>query len=124
MTPTAGCRAHPALHRIRRARTPAQPDRPCGGWLLDYLDAAGKPVKPANAVCEAGYNRHIAHRVRQILGGLLVELGTGPNDPQKRWGLAAAPTSKDSSRGSPVCREPGGAGRGRTERGGEDLRRW
>jgi hypothetical protein len=79
---------------VEPAPEPTQTDL-CAGWLFHFLDAAGEPVKPADAVRaarEAGYSRRTVYRARNILGGLVVDLGTGIRDPHKRWTLPAAPS--------------------------------
>jgi len=63
----------------------------CAGWLFHHLRAAAGPLKPADlidAAREAGYSRNTLYRARQLLGGLVVDLGAGPYDPHKRWALA------------------------------------
>ena len=62
----------------------------CAGWLFHYLDTAGEPVKPADAVRaarEEGYSRNTLYRARKLLGGLVVDLGKSPRDPHKRWAV-------------------------------------
>ena len=87
---------------VEPAAQPSQTDL-CAGWLFHFLDAAGEPVKPADAVREArkaGYSRSTLYRARENLGGLVVDLGTGTRDPLKRWTLAAAPSPL------PACPSP------------------
>jgi hypothetical protein len=81
---------------------PSQTDL-CARWLLQFLTTAGEPVKPAHVVqaaAEAGFPRHTLYRARRALAGLVVDLGSSPRDPRKRWTLAAAP-SPTTSPGTP-----------------------
>mgnify|MGYP001826406678 CR=1 FL=1 len=67
----------------------------CAAWLHRFLDTAGEPVKPADAMRaarEEAYSRRTVYRARNLLGGLVVDLGTGPYDPHKRWALATGHT--------------------------------
>ena len=62
----------------------------CADWLLGFLAAAGEPVKPIRAVQaaqEAGYTRTMLYRARSRLGERVVDVGRGPYDPYKRWGV-------------------------------------
>ena len=87
----------PTLRYTRYIEPAPEPTRTdlCASWLFHHLDAAGGPVKPADAILaakEAGYSRRTVYRARQLLGGLVVDLGAGPYDPNKRWALAPAPS--------------------------------
>jgi hypothetical protein len=67
----------------------------CARWLLQFLAAAGEPVKPADVVraaAEAGFPRPTLYRARRALAGAIVDLGSSPHDPRKRWTLAAPPS--------------------------------
>ena len=84
----------PTLRYTRYVEPAPEPTRTdlCASWLFHYLDAAGGPVKPAAAIVaarEAGYSRATLYRARKILGGLVVDLGDRPRDPDKLWTLAA-----------------------------------
>jgi hypothetical protein len=62
----------------------------CADWLLGFLAAAGEPVKPIEAIQaaqEAGYTRTTLYRARSRLGNRVVDVGRGPYDPYKRWGV-------------------------------------
>ena len=88
---------------VEPAPQPTQTDL-CAGWLFHFLNAAGEPVKPADAIRaarEAGYSRATVYRARNLLGGLVVNLGTGPYDPQKRWTFAAEPPPPAAERPTP-----------------------
>ena len=93
----------PTLRYTEYAEPAPQPTRIdlCAGWLFSYLQSAGEPVRPADVVRaarQAGYNRRLLYRARQILGSFIVDLGTAPNDPRKRWTLAApAPGNRPST---------------------------
>ena len=63
----------------------------CARWLLDFLARAGTPVKPSDLVrvaAEADFSRRTLYRARHALADSIVELATGPHDPNKRWALA------------------------------------
>jgi len=82
---------------LEPVREPTQTDL-CAGWLYHYLHAGGEPVKPADAIRaagEEGYSRRTVYRARNILGGLVVDLGTGPYDPHKCWALAPGHTQEE-----------------------------
>ena len=67
----------------------------CARWLLAFLARAGTPVKPADlvrAAAEANFSRNTLYRARHALADSIVELGTGPRDPNKRWTLAEGPS--------------------------------
>ena len=88
----------PVLRYTELVEPPPQPTHVdlCAHWLFQYLGAAGEPVKPADAVRaakEAGFPRHTLYRARQSLAGWVVDIGSGPHDPRKRWALAQAPAS-------------------------------
>ena len=90
--------AVPTLRYTEFVEPPPQPSQTdlCAGWLFHFLDAASEPVKPASAMraaAEAGFPRHTVYRARNILRGLVVDLGTGPYDPHKRWAIAAGKSS-------------------------------
>ena len=75
-------------------------------WLLQFLAAAGAPVKPVDVVRAAageGFPRATLYRARQALTGRVMDLGNSPHDPNKRWTLAAEPTAphEDTHRDSP-----------------------
>ena len=58
--------------------------------LVNLLQAAGEPVKPADAVRaagEAGFSRATLYRARSLLGALVIEQGKSGRDPNKRWAL-------------------------------------
>jgi hypothetical protein len=82
--------AVPTLRYTEYVEPTPQPTRTdlCAGWLFHFLETAGEPVKPADAVRaagKAGYHRRMVYRARKLLGGLVVDLGSGMHDPQKRW---------------------------------------
>jgi hypothetical protein len=67
----------------------------CARWLLEFLAAAGAPVRPADVVRaarEVGFSRRTLYRARQILAGAIVDLGNSPHDPHKRWTLPTVPS--------------------------------
>jgi AAA domain len=85
----------PTLRYSSLAEPPPVPDQVdlCARWLLDFMAAAGGPVKPRDAVqaaAMAGFSRNTVYRARQGLAGWVVDAGRGPRDPGKRWRLAAA----------------------------------
>jgi hypothetical protein len=74
---------------VEPPRPPTQAEL-CARWLLDYLAAAGAPVRPGDAVCaaaEAGFSRGTVYRARWALGTEVVDVGSGPHDPGKLWTL-------------------------------------
>ena len=76
---------------------PSQPTQVslCAQWLLNFLARAGTPVKPSDLVrvaAEGNYSRNTLYRTRRALADSIVELGTGPRDPNKRWPLATEPS--------------------------------
>ena len=84
-----------AVPRLRYSQVP--PDAPppltqtelCARWLLQYLEAEG-PQKPGDVVrvaADAGFARRTLYRARQAARAVVVDLGTGPRDPHKRWDL-------------------------------------
>ncbi len=79
-------------------RPPSQTDL-CADWLLGFLKAAGEPVRPADAMQAggaAGYSRRTVYRARNTLDRLVIDLGTGPYDPHKRWALATGHTQEET----------------------------
>jgi len=63
----------------------------CARWLLQFLTAAGAPVKPADVVraaAQEGFPRRTLYRARQALADQVVDLGNRPRDPGKLWTLA------------------------------------
>ena len=81
----------------------------CARWLLQFLAAAGEPVKPAHVVraaAEAGFPRRTLYRARKALAGVVVDLGSSPRDPNKRWTLAAEPSSTLPQEGLPPQEGP------------------
>jgi AAA domain len=90
----------PTLHYsplVEPPRPPTQTDL-CARWLLDYLAAAGAPVKPADVVraaAEAGFSRLTLYRARWALDAQVVDLGTGLHDPGKLWTLATGPPHRE-----------------------------
>jgi hypothetical protein len=63
--------------------------RECADWLLAYLAAAGEPVRPRDviqAARQAGFSPRTLYRARRALEGDVVDVGSGPRDPDKRWG--------------------------------------
>jgi hypothetical protein len=94
----------PTLRYTRYVEPAPEPTRTdlCASWLFHYLDAAGGPVKPADIVLaakETGYSRATVYRARKLLGGLVIDLGNRPHDPNKRWALAATLPKVDISSG-------------------------
>jgi hypothetical protein len=86
----------PLLRYTELVEPPPQPTQVdlCARWLFQYLGDAGEPVKPADAVRaagEAGFPRYTLYRARQSLAGWIVDVGSSPRDPRKRWTLAHAP---------------------------------
>jgi len=72
-------------------RPPTQVDE-CAAWLVEYLEHAQEPRQPKHvlaAAMEAGFTRTTVYRARKRLGGKIVEIGTGLQDPYKRWALAS-----------------------------------
>jgi hypothetical protein len=102
--------AVPVLRYTELVEPPPQPTHVdlCARWLFQYLDDAAEPVKPADVVraaTQAGFPRHTLYRARQALAGWVVDLGTGPRDPRKRWALAQPPASPPITGGHPVSAE-------------------
>jgi len=90
----------PTLRYVPLVEPPPLPTQAelCARWLLDYLAAAGAPVKPGDAVraaADVGFGRTTVYRTRQALAGLVHDVGTGPHDPFKLWALP--PTGGSSS---------------------------
>ena len=84
----------PTLRYTRYVEPAPEPTRAdlCASWLFHYLDAAGGPVKPLEAIVAAGkqgYSRRTLYRARTLLGGLIVDLCQSPHDPNNRWALAS-----------------------------------
>ena len=84
----------PTLRYTEYVEPAPEPSRKglCAGWLFQYLQAAAGPVKPVEAIVAAGkqgYSRTTLYRARTFLGGLVVDLGQSPHDPNKRWALAS-----------------------------------
>lgn len=62
----------------------------CGEWLVDFLEAAGKPVSPKDIVEAAeseGFSRIMVYRAREELTGQIVNT-LGRKDPRNAWTLA------------------------------------
>jgi hypothetical protein len=73
----------------------------CARWLLEFLAAAGEPVRPARviqAAGECGFSRPTLYRARQILTHSIVDLGNSPRDPNKRWALATSSSPPTAQR--------------------------
>jgi hypothetical protein len=71
----------------------------CARWLLQFLAEAGQPVKPAGVVraaADMGFPRPTLYRARQALAASILDLGSSPHDPHKRWTLAVPPTPTPS----------------------------
>ena len=69
---------------------PPTHSRLCADWLLSFLTAAGRPVKPhdvVEAARQAGFPHRTLYRARRALAGLVVDLGNSPHDPAKRWSI-------------------------------------
>ena len=74
----------------KRYKEPTQAEA-CAAWLVDLLEEAGEPMRPKEVVelaREYGFPRATVYRAREKLGEAIEELGSGPRDPGKRWGLA------------------------------------
>ena len=62
-----------------------------GGWLLDYLEAAGKPVSPKVVIAaakEAGFGRSTIYTAREALKDEVVNTG-GRRSAGNCWRLAS-----------------------------------
>jgi hypothetical protein len=86
----------PTLRYSAYVEPPPQPTQLdlCAHWLLQFLAAAGEPVKPLDVVRaarEEGFPRTTLYRARHALGGSVIDLGNSPYDPTKRWTLAPGP---------------------------------
>jgi len=71
-------------------REPTQAEA-CAGWLVEVLEEEGEPMRPKEVVelgKEYGFTRATVYRARERLGEAIEEVGSGPRDPGKRWGLA------------------------------------
>ena len=84
----------PALRYTPYVEPPPEPTQAelCAGWLYHHLQAAAGPVEPVEAIVAAGkqgHSRRTRYRARALLGGLVVDLGQIPHDPNKRWALAS-----------------------------------
>ncbi len=86
-----------AVPTLRYAPWVDQPSAPtsqadfCARWLLDYLAAAGQPVRPHDVVLaahEEGFPRDTVYRARHLLGVAVQDVGSSAHDPSKRWLLA------------------------------------
>jgi hypothetical protein len=69
---------------------PPTHSRLCADWLINFLTAAGQPVKPRDVVeaaRQAGFPRRTLYRARRALAGSVVDLGNSPHDPAKRWSI-------------------------------------
>ena len=78
---------------VEPAPQPSQTDL-CAGWLYAFLESAAEPLKPVDvirAAREAGFSRTTLYRARNLLSGLVVDLGHSTRDPNNRWALAAQP---------------------------------
>ena len=82
----------PTLRYGEYVEPPPEPSETdlCARWILEYLGAAGEPVRPAElvrAAGEEGYSRSMVYRARRSLGALVVDVGKNRQDPRKRWRL-------------------------------------
>ena len=87
--PSKGAPAPCATSFLRKSVPPTHL-RLCADWLLDFLTAAGEPVKPRDVVQaahQAGFPRRTLYRARRTLRGRLVQVGTGPHDPAWGWSV-------------------------------------
>jgi hypothetical protein len=85
---------------------PTQSDL-CARWLIQFLAAAGEPVKPRDviqAAMEEGFPQRTLYRARKLLAGRIVDVGNSLRDPNKRWALAptesppgSGPSAEDSA---------------------------
>jgi hypothetical protein len=96
----AGAGPVPTLRYLARPPDIAPPTHSalCADWLLDFLRAAGRPVKPhdvVKAASQAGFPRPTLYRARRALAGKVVDVGNSPHDPNKRWAMI------DSEKGHP-----------------------
>jgi hypothetical protein len=74
----------------RPYRRPTRTDD-CAAWLLQHLEEAGEPLRPKDviqAAAEAGFSPATVRRARNQLGDRIVDAGSSPLDPKKRWKLA------------------------------------
>jgi hypothetical protein len=88
----------PTLHYTEYIEPPPPPTQLdlCARWLLDFLTAAGSPVKPADvirAAAQEGFPQPTLYRARRALAGAVVDLGNSLRDPHKRWTLAPDPSA-------------------------------
>jgi hypothetical protein len=97
----------PTLCYTGLVEPPAQPASVdlCARWLYQFLAGAADPVRPAGviqAANEAGFPRHTLYRARQALASWVVDLGSRPHDPRKRWALADTSASPPSTPDNPL----------------------
>ena len=59
-------------------------------WADRYRQS--RPYTPDELAGLLKRSRATLYRARKILGGMVVELGDSPNDPNKRWAVPATPT--------------------------------
>jgi hypothetical protein len=68
-------------------------------WLADlvFLLPADDQFRPFPSLREMSAGLRDVYRARQALSSLIVDLGSGPHDPRKRWTLAQLVPSPDES---------------------------
>ncbi len=87
--------AVPTLHYSEWVDPPSPPAQLdlCAEWLLQFLAAAGQPVKPRDviqAAIEEGFPQRTLYRARKLLASRIMDIGNSVRDPNKRWTLASA----------------------------------